>query len=207
MRWVLEPVFTSFFLRSDTRVYQVQIIWQCTYTLYMLYPGIETTGVRRGARALFIVGELYNIPDHLYQTPTYVLTWYLVIVVASLFPSTTTTKKLLSKDKHGDWTSRRAMQAIFCCGVYLYIVYTVYTSLQVDSCLPQMSEPCWSTDCGSTNRIPGYTSTNSSLVVNVNMSTNLGSTRGLYIIAVSSLDSKRRHTWRVFSVVYFKLLF
>ena len=29
-------------------------------------------------------------------------------------------------------------------------------SLKVDSCLPQMSEPCWSTDCGSTNRIPGY---------------------------------------------------
>ena len=29
-------------------------------------------------------------------------------------------------------------------------------SLKVDSCLSQMSEPCWWTDCGSTNRIPGY---------------------------------------------------
>ena len=42
-------------------------------------------------------------------------------------------------------------------------------SLKFDSCLLQMSEPCWSTDCGSTNHIPGYMSTNSSLVVNVNM--------------------------------------
>ena len=29
-------------------------------------------------------------------------------------------------------------------------------SLKVDSCLPQISEPRWSTDCGSTNRIPVY---------------------------------------------------
>ena len=55
-------------------------------------------------------------------------------------------------------------------------------SLKVDSCLPQMSEACWSRDCGSTNRIPGYMRTNSSLVVNVNvsMSSNSGQTRGLY---------------------------
>ena len=53
-------------------------------------------------------------------------------------------------------------------------------SFKVDSCLPQMSEPCRSTDCGSTNRTSEYMSTNSSLVVNVSMSTNSGSTRGLY---------------------------
>ena len=53
-------------------------------------------------------------------------------------------------------------------------------SLKVDSCLSQVSKPCWSTDCGSTNRIPGCMSTISSLVVNVNMSTKSGSTRGLY---------------------------
>ena len=49
--------------------------------------------------------------------------------------------------------------------------------LKVDNCMPQMSEPCWSTDCGS-YRIPGYVSTSSSLVVDVNMSTNSGSIGG-----------------------------
>ena len=62
--------------------------------------------------------------------------------------------------------------------------------LKVDSCLPRTSEHCWSTDCGSTHSIPGYVSTNSSLVVNVSMSTNSGSTRGLYYAKYSCFRHK-----------------
>ena len=62
--------------------------------------------------------------------------------------------------------------------------------LKVDSSLPQMSEPCWSTDCGSTNRIPGYMSTNSSLGVNVNVSTNSGLTRWLYFAKYTCFRQK-----------------
>ena len=43
-----------------------------------------------------------------------------------------------------------------------------------------MSEPCWSTDCASTNGVAGYVSTNWSLGVNVNMGKNSGLTCGLY---------------------------
>ena len=55
-------------------------------------------------------------------------------------------------------------------------------SLKVDSCLPQMSGALLVDRLRVNNRIPGYMSTNASLAVNVNMSTNSGSTRGLYVV-------------------------